>query len=62
MKTAVEEGMGRLKALAMAMEAVGKEGGDLPGDAADTMGWLGMIWREEHDRLWEALGNPKQDD
>ena len=62
MRTEVEEGMARLKALAMAMEAVGRRGGDLPGDAAETMGWLGMIWREEHDSLILALADPTQDD
>lgn len=54
--------MGRLKALALAMQAVGERGGDLPGDAAEVMGWLGMIWREEHERLAAALADPKQDD
>ncbi len=62
MRTEVEEGMGRLNALAMAMQAVGERGGDLPGDAAEIMGWLGMIWREEHDSLILALADPKQDD
>ena len=62
MKTTVEEGMGRLKALALAMQAVGERGGDMPGDPGDAMGWLGMIWREEYERLWAALVDPKQDD
>ena len=51
----VEERLGRIKALARALECVAIRDDDLPGNACDTCGWLGILVHEEMDKLKAGL-------